>query len=191
MTERTRSGQSPPIVTDRQRSCHAVIIPKAPPSLRLRRTAQNTKPAMKKVLFFTHAESGQSNTILALALELQTRPDVQVHILSRRVHGLSKMINFHPLEGSSMVQTLPSRGMTEESIKHPPLTKSWDLYDRLLIPALVVWGGEGSFCRVSLLIGGHKRLPFRVYAHIRELQESDRRNTARSGCGGRNLQSRF
>jgi hypothetical protein len=104
---------------------------------------REVESAMRKVLFFTHAESGQANTILALALELKSRPHVQVHIasfpsLSRRVHELNQEINFHPLDGTDMVHTLPSWGLTEESMKHPPLSKSWDFYDRLLMPAVVV-----------------------------------------------------
>lgn len=129
---------------------------------------------MRKVLFFTHAESGQANIILALALELQTRPGIQVHIasfpsLSRRVRGFDQAVDFHPLDGTDMVHTLPSWGLTEESMKHPPLSKSWDFYDRLLVPAVVVWGGQGSLRRVSLPITSHKILSLRVYARAREL----------------------
>lgn len=149
---------------------------------------------MRRVLFFTHAESGQANTILALALELETRPHVQVHVasfpsLSRRVHGFNKAINFHPVDGTDMVQTLPSWGLTEESMKHPPVSKSWDFYDRLLVPALVVWGGQGSL-PCFFLDNRSPRPSHRVYAHIRQLQESDRRNTSGPGCSRRNLQSR-
>ncbi|KAF9645619.1 UDP-Glycosyltransferase/glycogen phosphorylase [Thelephora ganbajun] len=108
---------------------------------------QGAEPFVRKVLFFTHAESGQANTILALALELLTRPHVQVHIasfpsLSRRVHGLNQAIKFHSLDGSDMLHALPAQGLTEESVKHPPVTKSWRLYDHLLVPALTVWDGE-------------------------------------------------
>lgn len=45
--------------------------------------------------------------------------------------------------------------MTEESIKHLLLTNSWDIYERLLVPALVVRGGEGSICRVPLVTVSH------------------------------------
>lgn len=134
---------------------------------------------MKKVLFFTHAESGQSNTILALALELQTRQQAEVHIasfpiLSRRISGLHQAIKFHPLDGMTMIDTLPLRGMTEEGIKHPPVTKSWDLYDRLLVPALVIWNCKGSSPYVSLLIINRRGLPpeyMRVYESCKAVIE--------------------
>ena len=142
---------------------------------------------MKKVLFFTHAESGQSNTMLALALELQARSNVEVHIasfpaLSRRVYGLNRAIKFHPLDGQTVAQALSSRGITEETIKHPPLTKSWDFYDRLLVPSLVIWSDGGSFSRLSLAIAGHQGLPFREYAHTHKLQGSDSKGPSRAGC---------
>ena len=158
-------------------------------------TAEDADPLSRKVLFFTHAESGQANTILALALELLTRPHVQVHvasfpILSRRVHALNQAIEFHTLDGTDMLGTLPAQGLAEESISHPPVSKSWDLHDRLLIPALAVWSGEGSSHHASFIISGNQRVPIRVYAYIRELQEGGPRNPTRPGHFGCHLQSR-
>lgn len=135
-------------------------------------TAQGASgPVTRKVLLFTHAENGQANTILALALELLTRPHVEVHVasfpsLSRRVHGLNQAIQFHPLDGTDMLHAVNSWGVTEDSFKHPPLSKSWDVYDRLLVPMVVIWSGEGSSHHIYLTVAGHRSVWFRVYAYI-------------------------
>jgi hypothetical protein len=75
--------------------------------------AQNGDPRIRtrKILFLPNAESGQANTILALALEALTRPHVQVHvasfpILKRRVERPGPIPNFHTLDGVNMFRVL-------------------------------------------------------------------------------------
>ena len=87
----------------------------------------DTTIRVKKILFVTNSESGQANTILAMALEATTRPHVEAHIasfpvLKRRVERLSQKINFHPLDGKDMLEMLAAQGITEETIPHPPTT---------------------------------------------------------------------
>ena len=72
----------------------------------------------KKILFLTNAESGQANTILAMALEASTRPHVEVHIasfpvLEQRVQRLSPNLQFHPLDGKDYIEMLAGHGFFE------------------------------------------------------------------------------
>ena len=53
-------------------------------------------------------------------------------------------------------------------MKHPPLSKSWDFYDRLLIPAVVVWGGQGSSCRVFFSGITTTKVPLPEYLRVYE-----------------------
>lgn len=128
---------------------------------------------MRKLLFFTHPESGQANVILSLALELKFTRSSAHRVLSKSfspctwIQPCDQRFNFHPLDGTDMVHTLPSWELSEESMKHPPVSKSWDFYDRLLVPALVVWGGQGSSRRVSLVdVTSHRPLSLRIHACI-------------------------
>ena len=109
----------------------------------------------RKILFVTNSESGQANTILAMALEATTRPHVEVHLasfpaLKQRVERLSPKINFHPLDGKGMVEAMRVLGLTEETLPHPPTTKSYEPYGRKLEIVLTGWDGECTFCFVFL-----------------------------------------
>ena len=100
----------------------------------------------KTLLFVTNAESGQSNTILALALEASTRQQVEIHvasfpILKRRVERLSSKIKFHPLDGEGTFEIFEAHGLSERDFSHPPVTKSFVAYDRLRL----VWDGDSTF----------------------------------------------
>jgi len=104
----------------------------------------------KKILFMTNAESGQANTILAMAAEAAARPHVEVHvasfpILKQRVERLSPQLNFHPLDGKSIGEVLVPKGLTEERLPHPPTTKSSKPYRRDFPLILAVWDGECEF----------------------------------------------
>ena len=112
--------------------------------------------ASKTLLFVTNAESGQANTILALALEALTRPHVEVHIasfpvLKQRVEKLSPKLNFHALDGKGMLETMASnaQGWTEANLSHPPTRKSFAAYGPFLGLVLAVWDGEGTFRSLS------------------------------------------
>lgn len=103
----------------------------------------------RKILFVTNAESGQANTILAMALEALTRADVEVHIASfpvlrKRVEGLSPNLKFHALDGKDMLQAMASHphGLVEANLSHPPTHKSFAPYGRTLGLVLTVWDGE-------------------------------------------------
>ena len=104
----------------------------------------------RKILFVTNSESGQANTILAMALEATTRPHVEAHlasfpVLKQRVERLSPKINFHPLGGKEMVEMLLARGFPGEDLPHPPTTKSYEPYGRKLALVLTGWDGECAF----------------------------------------------
>jgi 2-acylglycerol O-acyltransferase 1 len=103
----------------------------------------------KVILFATNAESGQANTILALALEASARPNVEVHVasfpaLKRRVERFGSKLSFHPLDGVDLFETFAAHGFFERNISHPPTTKSFLAYQRVGI-ILAGWDGEGAF----------------------------------------------
>ena len=113
----------------------------------------NRDPAIptRKILFVTNSESGQANTILAMALEATTRPHVEVHIasfpvLKRRVERLSPNINFHALDGTDLAQMMVARGFSEENVAHPPTTKSFKAYRQMMPAVLAGWDGDCVFC---------------------------------------------
>jgi hypothetical protein len=106
----------------------------------------------RKVLFVTNSESGQANTILAMAIEATTRPHVEAHVasfetLKRRVERLSPKINFHPLDGKDMMEkNVTAEGdLSEETFPHPPTTKSYKPYGRTFAVMLTGWDGECVF----------------------------------------------
>ena len=110
----------------------------------------------KKILFVTNSESGQANTIMAMAAEATTRPHVEAHIasfpaLKRRVERLSSKINFHQLDGKDMIEMMAAQGVPWESFPHPPTAKGCEPYDRTTGVILTVWDGECAFCSVLLL----------------------------------------
>lgn len=106
----------------------------------------------RKILFVTKAECGQSNTILALALEASTRHRLQVHIasfpvLKRRVERLSSKLNFHPLDGQGTFETPEAHGLSEQDLPHPPVTQSFAAYDKFQL----TFDGESAFCLFLLV----------------------------------------
>ena len=103
----------------------------------------------KRILFTTHIESGQANTILATALEASMRPHVEVHIasfpaLKPRVERLSSNITFHSLDGKDMTERSAELGYDVNDIPHPPTTKSLAPFGGLLAFAITCWDGEGT-----------------------------------------------
>ena len=110
----------------------------------------------RKILFLTNSESGQANTILVLALEALTRPQVEVHIASfptlrRRVEKLSPNLNFHALDGKGMFESVAEKGLTEDMLPHPPMRKGHTTHGRKLGRALAGWDGKCTFCSFSKL----------------------------------------
>lgn len=104
----------------------------------------------RKILFVTNSESGQANTILAMAIEATTRLHVQVHVASfptlmRRVERLSPKINFHPLDGKEMSELMAAQGISGETIPHPPTTKSFKPYGWMAL-VMAAWDGECALC---------------------------------------------
>jgi hypothetical protein len=105
----------------------------------------------RKILFVTNSESGQANTILAMANEASRRPHVDVHIasfpvLERRVKKLSPKLNFHPLDGEDMLEVLRAQGVLERDLPHPPTTKSFAAYGKNLVTVMVCWEGKCASC---------------------------------------------
>ena len=109
------------------------------------------------ILFITNSESGQANTILALAGELLSRPDTEVHVasfaaLEKRVAALrdrvlsgpsSSSLTFHTIRGTDMNTALRQRGIRDEDLIHSPTTKSYKAYD--MAGAIVTaWSCEGG-----------------------------------------------
>jgi len=104
----------------------------------------------RKILFLTNSESGQANSILAMALEAVTRPRVQVHIasfraLKRRVERLSPKLTFHLLDGEDMLESMASRGYPEDQLPHVPTRQSFAPYGRNIALVLTGWDGERVF----------------------------------------------
>ena len=96
-------------------------------------TNSDTIIQTRKILFVTNSESGQANTILATTLEATKRPHLEAHVasfpvLERRIERLSPKINFHPLDGKEMVEVMATQGFPEETLPHPPTTKSYEPY---------------------------------------------------------------
>jgi hypothetical protein len=115
----------------------------------------------KTVLFVTVAEAGQSNSILALALELLTHPNIDVHVASfpglrKRAEQLSTSarvvekkhpssdFTFHEINGIGLREALEAKGLTEESFPHPPMARTHDEGINKLIALLTSWNGEGA-----------------------------------------------
>ena len=107
-------------------------------------------PHTKKLLFLTSPESGQSNTILATALEALTRPHVEVHVASfpslrRRVERLDPRLNFHALDGKPAAEIASARGFSVVDAIHPPLRKRLVIDGRCFWLGYAPWDGECEF----------------------------------------------
>jgi len=136
-------------------------------------TNSDTTVQARKILFVTNSESGQANTILAMALEATTRPHLEVHIasfpvLKRRIEELSPKINFHPLDGKALTEIVPARGLLEESLPHPPTIKSYEPYDRTFALIVTGWDGECASCFLLRVwtVADVRRLPGLAYVRI-------------------------
>jgi hypothetical protein len=127
----------------------------------------------RKILFSMNAESGQANTIPAMALEALARPHVEVHvgsflILKRRVEGLSPKPKFHALDGVDMLKAWATQGLTEGGASHPPTHKNFAPYGRSLALLLTGWDGKCAFSPF-FECGWYPTVPpwFSLYADIR------------------------
>lgn len=101
----------------------------------------------KKILFVTNAESGQANTILAMALEASTRPQLEAHvasfpILERRVTRLSPTVVFHPLDGVDMKEAMTAQGWVSGTFAHRPRSGVFKAYGRNMALILTAWEGD-------------------------------------------------
>ena len=109
----------------------------------------------------TNSVSGQCNTIFALALELITHPNIDVHVasfpvLQKRAEELSSSaratekahpkssFTFHEIGGMSFEEALASKGLSGASFPHPPLARSHDEGIAMLIAMLTNWDGKGT-----------------------------------------------
>ena len=109
----------------------------------------------------TISETGQSNTIFSLALELITHPNIDVHvasfpILRRRAEQLSssarvsKQIHpnssftFHEISGMSFGESIEAKGLSSALFPHPPMAKSHNEGFEKLITMLTSWTGQGA-----------------------------------------------
>ena len=116
----------------------------------------------------TVAETGQSNTIFALALELITNPNIDVHVASfpalrRRVEELLSSVRvveqthpnssftFHEIGGMSLGESIEAKGLSGTSFPHPPMARSSDEGIEKLIIMLTSWNGKGAICYFDLL----------------------------------------
>ena len=117
----------------------------------------------KTVLFMTFAEAGQSNSIFALAFELLTHPNVDVHVASfpvlrKRAEELSNsarvverkhpssVFTFQEIGGMSPREAGESKGLSEATIPHPPLARTHDEGLNTLITLATGWNGKGTTC---------------------------------------------
>lgn len=134
------------------------LIPPHPPCLppfRLLPRCGMTHRSRTVILFITNSESGQANTILALAAELLSRPDTEVHVASfaaleksvaalrdRVLSGSSSSLMFHTIHGTDMNTALRQRGIRDEDLIHSPTTKSYKAYD-IASAIVTAWSCEG------------------------------------------------
>ena len=115
----------------------------------------------KTILFITPSETGQCNSIFALALELITHPHTDVHVASfsvlrRRAEELSSSaraaekahpnstFTFHEIRGMSFEEAFASKGLSGASFPHPPLARSHDEGITRLLTMLTSWDGKGT-----------------------------------------------
>ena len=115
----------------------------------------------KTVLFMTIAEAGQSNTIFALALELLTHPNVDVHVASfpvlrkraeellssARVVGRKhpgSTFTFQEVGGMSFQEAIELKGMPKGAWPHPPLARTHDEGLNKFVILGTGWSGEGT-----------------------------------------------
>ena len=115
----------------------------------------------KTVLLITVAEAGESNTILALALELLTHPNVDVHVASfpvlrKRAEELSSSarvvktkhpdssFTFQEIGGWSFGEAVRSKGLNITTFPHPPLARTHDKGLSNLIAMISSWNGKGE-----------------------------------------------
>lgn len=115
----------------------------------------HTSIRTRNILFLTNAECGQSNTILALALEASTRHHLEVHIasfpvLKLRVERLSSKLKFHPLDSETMIKIGETQKLFDQNLPHLPATKSFAAYDKLL---QFLWDGECAFSPFYMYLG--------------------------------------
>ena len=113
----------------------------------------------KKILFVTNAESGQANTILAMALEVSTRPHFEAHIasfpvLEKRARKLSPRIHFHPLDGMDFLLMATSDGLPEEKLPHRPRSGVFSVYGRFVGIILAGWSEECALRSLLFPVGG-------------------------------------
>jgi len=120
-----------------------------------------SSPERRSILFITLPEIGQSNSIFALALELTTHPNVDVHVASfpvlrnraKELTGSTKVtekahpdssFTFHHISGISFEDAIAAKGLSGASFPHPPLAKSHDEGIAKLIIMLTCWNGKGA-----------------------------------------------
>ena len=115
----------------------------------------------KTVLFITLAEAGQSNSIFALALELLTHPNVDVHVASfpvlrKRAEELSSSARvverkhpgstfaFQEIDGMNFQEATESKGVPEAAWSHPPLARTHDEGLNKFVILGIGWSGNGT-----------------------------------------------
>ena len=115
----------------------------------------------KTVLFMTFVEAGQSNSIFALALELLTHQNVDMHVASfpvlrKRAEELSSSarvverkhpsstFTFQEIGGMSPREAAESKGLGEATLPHPPLARTHDKGLNTLITLVTGWSGKGT-----------------------------------------------
>lgn len=141
----------------------------------------------KTVLFLCVSEAGHSNSILALALELLTHPNTDVHLASfptlrKRAEQLSSSpkvvqnkhpsstFTFHDIGGASLGEAFVSKATAGFSITHPPMAKSHDNGMSNLMLVIAAWNGKGTVrrFRMSTQTHGIGERPFVEYVRVVE-----------------------
>ena len=115
----------------------------------------------KTVLFITTADAGQSNSILALALQLLTHPNIDVHVASfpvlrKRAEELlgyesvvktkhpDSSFTFQEIDGLSVNEAGQSRGLDITTFPHPPLARARDDGLNKMMAMISSWNGRGT-----------------------------------------------
>lgn len=115
----------------------------------------------------TASETGQSNSILALSLELLAHPKINVHVASfpvlrKRVQELLSSarvvrekhsnFTFHKVDGMSLEEAIELKGLSGASFPHQPLARGHNEGVNKLMIMLSAWNGKGTPCHPHFVL---------------------------------------
>ena len=87
---------------------------------------------------------------------------------SEMARGGGVSVRLPPIGWQAVVEMIPVHGLSEESLPHPPATKSYEPYGRTSAAILTGWGGECTsfFLLLRVWVVDVRRLPGSAYVRI-------------------------